>query len=88
MMLEEQNDNLPQADGDQNEIQHTEIQSEEVENNPEIVAEPTAAVEEEVEEATAESTESIATEVESVAETTTEEVHTAPEATTEHDAVI
>jgi len=87
-MLEEQNDNLPQADGDQNEIQHTEIQSEEVENNPEIVAEPTAAVEEEVEEATAESTESIATEVESVAETTTEEVHTAPEATTEHDAVI
>jgi hypothetical protein len=92
MMLEEQNDNLPQADGDQNEIQHTEIQSEEVENNPEIVAEPAVAVEEEVEEATAESTESFAAEVDAevdaVAETTTEEVHTAPEATTEHDAVI
>ena len=92
MMLEEQNDNLPQADGDQNEIQHAEIQSEEVENNPEIAAEPTAAVEEKVEEAIAESTEPIAAVVEAVveavAETTTEEVLTAPEATTEHDAVI
>ncbi len=48
-MLEEKNDNLPQADGDQNEIQQTEIQSETTENNPEILAETTVALEETVE---------------------------------------
>jgi hypothetical protein len=48
-MLEEKNDNLPQADGDQNEIHQTEIQSETTENNPEILAETTVALEETVE---------------------------------------
>ena len=37
-MLEEKNDNLPQADGEQNEIQPTEIQTETTESNEEITA--------------------------------------------------
>lgn len=42
-MLEEKNDNLPQADGELNEIQSTEIQTEATDNHEEIIAD--AAVE-------------------------------------------
>ena len=48
-MLEEKNDNLPQADGEQNEIQPTEIQTEATENHEEITADTAVEFEETVE---------------------------------------
>ncbi len=48
-MLEEKNDNLPQADGEQNEIQPTEIQTEATENHEEITADTALELEETVE---------------------------------------
>ena len=48
-MLAEKNDNLPQADGEQNEIQPTEIQTEATENHEETTADTAVELEETVE---------------------------------------
>jgi len=84
-MLEEQNDNLPQADGNQNEIQSEAIE------NAETVTESIPAVEEQVIEAEAETTEPTV-EIEetepATVEATSEENHSATEETSPQDAVI
>jgi hypothetical protein len=84
-MLEEQNDNLPEADGNQNEIQSEAIE------NAETVTESIPAVEEQEVEAEAETTEPTV-EIEetepATVEATSEENHSATEETSPQDAVI
>lgn len=84
-MLEEKNDNLPQADGDQNEIQAVENQSEEGLNTEEIL-EDTAPTQEAAAEVAVPETEVSEPKV-AIAEAPVAEI-AMPEAPTQHDAVI
>ncbi|MFM2265410.1 MAG: hypothetical protein RLZ77_830, partial [Bacteroidota bacterium] len=82
-MLEEQNDNLPQADGNQNEIHAEAIE------NAETPTESIPAVEEQVVvEVVSENTEEAEEAHVQSAESTTEEIQSTPEVTSQHDAVI
>ncbi|MBU3682041.1 MAG: DUF349 domain-containing protein [Flavobacterium sp.] len=81
-MLEEQNDNLPQADGNQNESQAEAIE------NAETPIELIPAFEEQVKEVESENTEEAKEVHVEPIESTTEEIQSTQDVTSQHDAVI